>query len=291
MDTRQQLRAEIHALYAREHAELGEAGTLRLLDEARRWDLSGTLADGGVLVFPHAGVKECGHQIAAAVNACLDSGVDRVVVVSVLHAFTEEMEQARIRVSRGGDPANEGQWGIQGPGIDGPDTWTNDHALTSWRHFWAAETKRRGVKGPEVIERYPWLAGGEPARLPGMDELARLCEGAAVVSTEDAFHHGLGYGDPDFVARYPDDGGLAMARRSIEKGIGVLAPGDYWGWNQHCVVGKSDARDAGAVFRHIRGPMTGRIVDLTYSDAAELYKAPPPTWVAAALVEWKKVGF
>ncbi len=291
MDTRQQLRAEIHALYAREHAELGEAGTLRLLDEARRWDLSGTLADGGVLVFPHAGVKECGHQIAAAVNACLDSGVDRVVVVSVLHAFTEEMEQARIRVSRGGDPANEGQWGIQGPGIDGPDTWTNDHALTSWRHFWAAETKRRGVKGPEVIERYPWLAGGEPARLPGMDELARLCEGAAVVSTEDAFHHGLGYGDPDFVARYPHDGGLEMARRSIEKGIGVLAPGDYWGWNQHCVVGKSDARDAGAVFRHIRGPMTGRIVDLTYSDAAELYKAPPPTWVAAALVEWKKVGF
>ena len=88
------------------------------------------------------------------------------------------------------------------------------------------------------------------------------------------------------MARFPHDGGLAMARRSIEKGIGVLAAGDYWGWNQHCVVCKSDARDAGAVFRHIRGSMAGRIVDLTYSDAAELYSAPPPTWVAAALVEW-----
>lgn len=288
MDPRQQMRAEIHALYAREHAELGAEGTLRLLDEARRWDLSETVAAGGVLVFPHAGVKECGHQIAAAVNACLDSGVERVVVISVLHAFTEEMEQARIRVSRGGDPAQEGQWGIQGPGIDGPDTWQHDHALISWRHFWAAETARRGVKGPEVIERYPWLAGGEPERLPGFDELARLCEGAAVVSTEDPFHHGIGYGDPDFVARFPEEGGLEMARRSIEKGIGVLAAGDYWGWNQHCVVGKSDARDAGAVFRHIRGPMAGRIVDLTWSDASELYKSPPPTWVAAALVEWKR---
>lgn len=288
MDSRQQMRAEIHALYAREHGELGEAGTLGLLDEARRWELSGTLAGGGVLVFPHAGVKECGHQIAAAVHACLDSGVERVVVISVLHAFTEEMEQARIRVSRGGDPAQEGQWGIQGPGIDGPDTWQQDHALISWRHFWAAETKRRGVKGPEVIERYPWLAGGEPERLPGIDELARLCEGAAVVTTEDPFHHGLGYGDPEFVARHPHDGGLAMARRSIEKGIATLAAGDYWGWNQHCVVGKSDARDAGAVFRYIRGPMAGRIVDLTWSDAAELYKAAPPTWVAAALVEWSQ---
>lgn len=288
MDPRQQMRAEIHTLYAREHAELGAEGTLRLLDESRRWDLSETVAAGGVLVFPHAGVKECGHQIAAAVNACLDSGVERVVVISVLHAFTEEMEQARIRVSRGGDPAQEGQWGIQGPGIDGPDTWQHDHALISWRHFWAAETARRGVKGPEVIERYPWLAGGEPERLPGFDELARLCEGAAVVSTEDPFHHGIGYGDPDFVARFPEEGGLEMARRSIEKGIGVLAAGDYWGWNQHCVVGKSDARDAGAVFRHIRGPMAGRIVDLTWSDASELYKSPPPTWVAAALVEWKR---
>ena len=288
MDKRQQLRAEIHAQYAREHAELGEAGTLSLLDEARRWDLSGTVAAGGVLVFPHAGVKDCGHQVAAAVNACLDSGVDRVVVISVLHAFTEEMERARIRVSRGGDPAREDQWGIQGPDLAGPETWRGDHALTSWRHLWAAETRRRGVSGPQVIERYPWLAGGEPGRMPGIDELARLCEGAAVVATEDAFHHGLGYGDPDYVARAPHDGGLDLARRSIEKGIGVLAAGDYWGWNQHCVVAKSDARDVGAVFRYLRGPMTGRIVDLTFTDTAELYKTPPPTWVAAVLVEWKK---
>jgi hypothetical protein len=30
-------------------------------------------------------------------------------------------------------------------------------------------------------------------------------------------------------------------------------------------------------------------VDITYSDAADLYKAPPPTWVAAPLVAWELV--
>ena len=70
----------------------------------------------------------------------------------------------------------------------------------------------------------------------------------------------------------------------------ILERGDYWGYNQHCVDAKSDARDAGQVFRYLRGPMTGSIVDLTYSEADELYKAPPPTYlVAAALIEWLPV--
>ena len=170
-----QIRKLIHELYAREHAELGEAGTYRILDEARRWNLAPTLQEGGVVVFPHAGVKDCGHQIAAAVNAALDSGADRVLVISVVHAFGEEMDQARIDVANGMDPAQSKYWGIQGPGIEGErQEWRQDHVLISWRHFWAAETKRRGIKGPEVIERYPYLAGGQPEQLPGIDELARI---------------------------------------------------------------------------------------------------------------------
>lgn len=92
---RQKLREQIHALYGTEHEAMGERGTLDRLDQAhRRWDLAPTLGAGGVLVFPHAGVLDCGHQIAAVVNACLDSGADRVIVISVLHAFTEEMQDA-----------------------------------------------------------------------------------------------------------------------------------------------------------------------------------------------------
>lgn len=284
---RTQLQRDIHVQYQQEHEALGEAGTLRQLEEARRWDLSGTLADGGVAVFPHAGVEDCGHQIAAAVNACLDSGADRVVVISVLHAFTPEMDDARIRVAAGESPADFRYWGIQGTGLDTGDEWRGDHALYSFRHFWAAETKRRGIAGPQVIERYPYLAGGKPEALPGIDELARLVEDAVIVSTADPFHHGIGYGTPPAETYAPDAEGLAVARTSIQEGIDLLAAGDYWGYNQQCVRAKSDARDAGQVFRYLRGPMEGEILDLVYTDSADLYNQPRPTWVAGALIEWK----
>lgn len=287
---RKKLRKEIHELYAREHAELGEDGTQRLLEVAEQWDLSGTLSAGGVVVFPHAGVEDCGHQIAAAVQAVLNSGADKVIVLSVLHAFNDEMEDARIRVANGADVTQEKYWGIQGTGIDGErQEWKHDHALISWRHFWAAETKRRGVEGPEVFERYPYLAGGKPDQLPGIEDLAKLAEDAVIVSTADAFHHGIGYGTPPEEAHEPDEAGLALARRTLQEGIDLLEAGDYWGYNQHCVSAKSDARDAGQVFRYLRGPLKGQILDLTYTDSTELYNQPPPTWVAAALFDWQPV--
>jgi hypothetical protein len=283
---RDALQQAIQKLYRAEHEALGEQGTLALLERAEQWQLAPVLQAGGVLVFPHAGVADCGHQIAAVVQACLDSGAERVVVISVLHAFTDAMQDARVRVAQGEDPAQWPFWGIQGPGLPGREEWRHDHALMSWRHFWAAETKRRGIAGPEVVERYPYLAGGHPERLPGIDALARLCEGAVVVSTADAFHHGIGYGDAPEQALHPHAGGLALAQRTIEAGMEILARGDYGGYNTHCVEAKSDARDAGQVFRYLRGPMRGRVLDMTYTDAGELYNSPPPTWVAGALMAW-----
>lgn len=282
-----ELRKKIHELYAREHAELGEVGTHRMLETARQWDLAATLINGGVVVFPHAGVHDCGHQIAAAVHAALDSGADRVLVVSVLHAFGDEMDQARIDVANGMVPSKSKYWGVQGPGIEGErQEWRHDHALISWRHFWAAETKRRGIKGPEVIERYPYLAGGKPEEVPGFEELARLAEETVIVSTADPFHHGIGYGWKPEESLPAEEGGLELAHKTLEEGITLLAQGDYWGYNQHCVAARSDARDAGQIFRCLRGPMQGEVLDLVYTDSTGLYGAPPPTWVAGALFNW-----
>ena len=284
---RDRLQKQIHELYDAEHAEMGERGTFERLEQAREWDRAPTLAAGGVVVFPHAGVLDCGHQVAAAVHGCLDSGADRVVVISVLHAFTDEMQDARQRVSAGEDPSSWPFWGIQGPGIDGGEEWAADHSLISFRHFWEAERKRRGIAGPDVVERYPYLAGGRPDLLPGIDELAALVEDAVVVSTADPFHHGIGYGDPPERALDPHEGGLDLARATIEEGIDLLGRGDYAAYDAHCLEAKSDARDAGVVFRYLRGELRGEIVDLTYTDAAALYEASDPTWVAAPLVEWR----
>ncbi len=284
---RQRLKDQIHELYRSEHEELGERGTLERLERGREWDLAPTLAGGGVVVFPHAGVFDCGHHAAAAVHGCLDSGADRVVVISVLHAFTDEMQDARTRVSAGEDPSAWAFWGVQGPGIDGRDEWRDDHSLISFRHFWKAETKRRGIAGPQVVERYPYLAGGHPERLPGIDDLAALAQDAVVVSTADPFHHGIGYGDPPQLAKSPEDGGLELARATIEDGIDLLGRGDYVGYDAHCLEAKSDARDAGVVFRYLCGPLHGAILEMTYTDACELYESPAPTWVAAPLVEWR----
>ena len=284
---RRTLHEEILALYREEHASLGNKGTLEHLDRARQWNLPPTVESGGVIVFPHAGVHDCGYQIAAAVNACLDSQADNVIVVSVLHAFTDEMQEARVKVAEGDDPANWPHWGIQGTDLPGRQEWKTDHALMSFRHFWAAETKRRGIKGAKVHERYPYLAAGHPENLPGIDDLARLAEDAVIVSTADAFHHGIGYGDAPEDSKHPDEGGIELAQKTIEEGMRILGEGDYWAYNQHCVTAKSDARDAGQVFRHLRGPMQGQVLDITHTDASDLYHQPKPTWVAAALMEWE----
>jgi hypothetical protein len=109
-----------------------------------------------------------------------------------------------------------------------------------------------------------------------------------LVSTADPFHHGIGYGDPPERALAPDEGGLDLARRTIEDGIALLEAGDYAGYDAHCLDAKSDARDAGVTFRYLCGELHGSILDLEYTDAAELYEADDPTWVAAPLVEWKR---
>jgi hypothetical protein len=123
------LRKNVNELYQREHDELGDSGTHRILDEAHRWELSRTLANGGVVGFAHVNVADCGVHVAAAVNACLDTGADTVLAISVLHAFTEEMEIARRDVAEGGSPSDHATWGIQGPGIDFRDEWRGDHAI------------------------------------------------------------------------------------------------------------------------------------------------------------------
>ena len=280
----------VHQSFAAERARLGEAGVQRLLEAGRAWSLGSILSAGGALVFPHANLEACGHQIAAVVQACLDSGAARVLVVGVLHALSDALEAARVRVADGADVTTEPFWGIQGPGLNRGNEWQNEFSLSNFLFLWQTETKRRGIAGPELIIRYPYLAGGRPEILPGIEELQAIAREAVVVTTADPFHHGLGYGDPPEKARFPEQGGLDLARRRIEEGLALLQADDYWGYNQHCVEAKSDARDAGQVVRYLLGPLAGSILDLAWCDTTDMYNQPAPTWVATALIALQKRG-
>jgi hypothetical protein len=119
--------------------------------------------------------------------------------------------------------------------------------------------------------------------------LQEIAKDAVLVTTADPFHHGIGYGEPPETALYAEQGGLDLARRRIEEGLALLGGGDYWGYNQHCVDAKSDARDAGQVTRYLLGPLDGRVLDLTWHDTTDMYDQPAPTWVATALIEMKSV--
>lgn len=278
------------ALYTAHHAALTPAQVEQFLAQGREYRLGALLAAGGVVIFPHAAVTDCGHQVVAAVQAALDSEARKILVISVLHAWTDEMQDARTRMAAGEDMSRHPLRGIHGPSqAHSRDEWQLDHALISWRFFWQRECERRNIAPaarPEVREVYPFLAGDQPETLPGFDELAHWANDAAIVSTADPFHHGRGYGDDTSVARAPEDGGLALAQASITEGNRLLAAGDYTAYLQHCVRARNDARDAAPLFHALRHPLRPELLDLVASDMATIYHAPPPTWVAAALVAW-----
>ncbi|MCY3936314.1 MAG: hypothetical protein OXG09_10070 [Chloroflexi bacterium] len=286
------LRLVLHEIYEQDRQSLAETGTIKLLERGEQWQLASVLDAGGVLVFPHASIIDCGHQQAACVQAALDCGADTILLVSVLHAFTAEMEAAQARVDAGGEPSAEVFWGFQGPGIEGPrQEWRGDHVLVSWRYLWDAELRRRGLpasRAPRVIERYPFLTKGQPENLPGFEELARLAEGAAVVSTADSHHHGAVYGMPAEEVHEIDSAGLEYARAVLQEGIDQLSAGDYAAYDGHCQRVVSDARDAGPVFHALRPQVEGQILELVGSDAQAYFPGePPPIWVACALVSWE----
>src|SRR5712692_8220309 len=168
---RQALKKFVFKMIDDERSELGGKGIDRILEAGRQWKLGRILQEGGSIVIPHAGLKVCGHQIAAAAQACLDSGAERVLAVGVLHALTDELQDARVRVANGADVTSEKTWGMQGSGLGGHNDWESEYSMLDFLFLIAEETKRRGVKPPEVIVRYPYLAGGRPMILPGMREL------------------------------------------------------------------------------------------------------------------------
>ena len=49
--------------------------------------------------------------------------------LTVEHALSDELQEARMRVAAGGDVTAEKYWGMQGPGLGGHDDWQSEYSL------------------------------------------------------------------------------------------------------------------------------------------------------------------
>jgi hypothetical protein len=277
--------------YIQEYDEQGEEGIAAILDRGRRWDLSSVLKAGGVLAFPHVHIADCGPYVAAVVQACFESGADRVLALGVMHAFHDSMSEAADRLNRGETKLEEEPLrGFYGHGVERPMalmTWERDHSMYGFRRLFADEARRRGVKAPELIERFPFLTGERPETMPGIEEVEAIARDSVVVSTADHCHHGIGYGHSREEVHYFDEAGMRQIRLIMEEGLAFLDSGDYKAYLDHSRrVAKSDWRDAGVVARHLCGPFKSTILEVVPSDFAKsIYQAPAPTWAAGALVQ------
>jgi hypothetical protein len=270
---------------------LGQNGMAAILDKGKEWGkhLASTLNSGGSVVFPHTFLSKCGHQIAAAVHAVLDSGSDQVLALGILHPMSESLMQARSKELNGEDISLEISRGIFGPEIDPQHCLKNEFSLELFKILFEFETKRRGVKPPKLIERYPSLVNRDPTKLPGIRELKQIAQDAVIIATDDMCHHGVAYGVSEKDAVPNNDVGYQFARKHIEEGYSFLKKDDYQSYFSHWMnpLAIGDPTDTTIVLKYLLGNVTPRILDLKLIDVSALFENDPsPSWVAATLVEF-----
>ena len=277
---------EWRAFYARERASLGEGALEAMLDRA----LEVPLPARGALVFPHTRLSRSGELVAAVANAVVRSGADRVLALGVLHGARTE-DQALVEAARRGDAGAVARLRrVHGAHVPGDEAhWAEEFSLDGFAALLELAARRSGRKAPEVLARYPFLVGNEPASLPGLDALEALAaSGCALVATTNPIHHGLGYGTEAARARdasSPET--LSWARTALAEQTGALEAGDYAAFQQLAREHRSDFRDSGPVLAQLlraRGAVSFQQHALCLVDYAGVLEAPPPTWVAAGLL-------
>lgn len=279
--------------YYEEPKIFGEEGMNAIMDKGKKWgkELANTLNAGGAAVFPHTFLSQCGYQIAAAVHAILDTGADQALVLGVLHPMSESLMQARSKELNEEDISTEISRGVFGPGRDPDNCIKNEFSLDLFKILFDFEVKRRGLKPPKLIERYPSLVNREPANLPGINELEQIAKDAVIVATDDMCHHGIGYGVSSEDVIQMDDEGYRFAQKYIEDGYSLLKKDNYRGYFSHWMnpLAIGDPTDTIIVLKYLLGDATPNILDLKLVDVSMLFENNvSPSWVAATLVEFKK---
>lgn len=264
--------------YADERRRLGRDALLELIDTTPPVPLDA----GGAIVVPHTRLEVTGHQIAAAVNAIVASAARRVLALGVLHG-ARRSDAERVAAARAGDhDATRALRGIHT--VDGLAS--EEFSLDAFTELLALASERAGVS-IEIVERYPFLVGDDPASVPGIDALAgELGAGTMLVATTDPMHHGHAYGTPAAACLAADRPvTFDVARASVESQLATLSTHRYGEFQALAARDRSDFRDTGPVLAHLLGrPFRATIHDLALVDYASALGAATPSWVAGALV-------
>jgi hypothetical protein len=263
--------------YRAERARLGRATLLALLDASHPLEVG----DGGAIVIPHTRIEVTGDQIAVAVSTVLASGADRGRALGVLHG-ARRTDRDRVAAARGGDAvARTALRGVH----DEDGTAAEEFSLDAFVELLALAADRIGRR-IEVVRRYPFLVGDDPATLPGISELEGVvAAGALLVATTDPIHHGHAYGTPPDACLDPTDPNtLAVARSAIDDQLRALSDQRFADFARLAEQHRSDFRDTGPTLAHLVGPAFAyEVHDVALVDYSQALEAPTPSWVAGAL--------
>lgn len=263
--------------YRSERDRIGAPALLGLVDAADPLDLR----PGGAIVVPHTRMEVTGHQIAAAVATVLASGVDRVLALGVLHG-ARRTDRNRVADARSGDAEARAELrGIH----DEAGLATEEFSLDGFTELLelAADAAGRTV---ELVRRYPFLVGDDPATLPGLDELTRtLADGAMLVVTTDPIHHGHAYDTvPDRCRDADDPSTIVAARAAIDEQFAALSDHRFRDFVGLTEMHRSDFRDTGPTMAMLLDHGFDTVVhELALVDYADALDAASPSWVAGAL--------
>lgn len=270
--------------YEEERALLSEEKITEILHSGKQWSLAPLLQKGGTAFFPHTYLSECGHQVAAIVQGCLDTGADQVLALGVLHPLREDLCAAKDKEQNKEDLSNEATRCIASLDNEHKYLLDNEYCLDNFEFLFQEEVKRRGIWPPKLFLRYPSIVAQDPASLPGIEELQSLVKDSVVVATSDFCHHGVAYGGAVDTPYGLNDRGRQYAQEAIEKGFTLLKQGNYEAYYKHCLATKSDSVDVATVMHYLLGGFSGKILDLRLVNTANLFEGhPAPSWVAATL--------
>ncbi len=258
--------------YEAERISLGAKGLEALFEHAPRI----SFPTKGAIIFPHTRLSASGHIVAAAALAVIESGCESVLALGVLH-LGERRGDRSLR-------------GIHGPGAPfDKGIWRDEFSLDNFEALLGVAARRAGRPAPELIARYPFLAGEFPETLPGFDELLALADGnAGLVATADMIHHGVGYGTPEKMWRadtYPTTAGWVT--REIQRQLAALRRKNFSAFLSKCETAHSDFRDSGPVLAALfSSRVKSSVLDVTLVDYSDVLNAEKPTWVAATLAKY-----